>query len=139
INHTESKKNYILPNSSSFTFIGKKWASYKDNRSLIHLINLMNGKQVKLPDATEIIMNDKEDYLILYKKEKEEIIIRDLLSDTDHKLKNVYDFSYNIKSDSILLSLNTQSGYAIGVFHLSNTMNINQVLKPQPRKIVKTK
>ena len=133
------QKEYVFPGGSRFLFIGKKWASYKDHQNLIHLINLTNGKHEELVEVNQVLMSDKEHFLILFKKQKEEVIIRDLLKETSTSIKNVSDFTYDNKSNSILMSLTNQAGYAIELLYLNSDMKTKQILKSQSRKIKKIK
>lgn len=137
IQQTQGDKRYIIPGGKSLSFIGEKWLKYKDDQNILGLLDLNRGKFEKFPDVTQIILSDNKNFLMFYKKEKKQLLIKHLKNKDSVKIEGVINFTYHVKSEIVCTVLNYNSKSEIRLLTLGNSIKEMSVTKLQTRKIQK--
>ncbi|MCX2680642.1 prolyl oligopeptidase family serine peptidase [Galbibacter sp. EGI 63066] len=137
IRQTQGQKRYVFPGGTRCSFIGKDRLSYKDTQNTLQLVDLDTGKSEKLPGFTQITQSENKRYLILYKKQERELIIRNLITGRSNTYDKVYDFKYSKASEMVSIAINRSKGNELNLLHLNNLDHIEHIFTNHPRRIEK--
>ncbi|MEJ4088629.1 alpha/beta hydrolase family protein [Galbibacter orientalis] len=136
IKQTNGIVRYDLKACSHLEFIGKDLASCRYGKDDLKIINLGTGNKEKLSGATEIKLSSDKRFLMIFRKNKKELTIRDRIKNKSYKLNGAYSFNYNSTYNLICISISDGLEYSLQIYHLDGSAKHEILLKSQHRNIL---
>lgn len=126
---------YAIEDCGQLAYVGNKIVIGHCANGRYQILHLASGRMEKMnADKVEVSLN--EDYLMMYHKQKKELIIRNLSNGKNAFFFNVYDYSHNPKSNAIAIMSRESTENQLTLIFLNKTLKEVVLLENSSRKVV---
>ena len=135
LQQTKGVKKYVLPGCSEITYLGNNFVSVNCD-STINLIDLNNGNKERLDGVSELNLIADNDYLLLFKHNENELVLRDLNKGISKVFYGVYQYLYSDKAKILSMAINSDKGNELKILHLNDSLKLTPIVSTHSRKIL---
>lgn len=130
------KKLLSMPGCSRWSFIGKGLVSCSYPNGKHEIVDLEKGSKEELAEVTEIKPSYDGRFLLCFKKDKKQLIIKDRVKSNKRQISGVDRFIYSQKNNALCMAVRDTLGYALQIYYLNGPAERETILKPEHRNIV---
>ncbi|MBN1183698.1 MAG: S9 family peptidase [Bacteroidales bacterium] len=135
IQQTHGNKKYVMDHAGSLKFLGDSIASYNQNeRSYLMFLN--SDREEVFPSGTGFQISNNEQYLLVFHKSSERLLLRSLQNNDSLSLTGVSAYCYNPVSEGICVLSSGTDADKINIFSLRKGYPVRSVPIPHNRQVL---